>query len=362
MMTGYRHHCLRLILLLLALVFSCQAGSTGQHDFLFFPDVQAVHNNSTPDDGLEDYEIIPGVDLLYTYLNRRFRFLGEYFASTKEYELERFQFGWQTGEESMGWVGRFHTPTSYWNSLYHHGQYLQTSITRPGIDDYEDDGGILATHASGVMIEAGHVVDDVQGFGLAFSVGPGEVYEDGELQPFDLLNPVSGHGLRADLRLSYLFGDFSENQAGLLLGAGDINIHDGPLAAHDDLTDIEQYRIGAYLDWHWPNWRVISTVTSVINDMQQVNGSETDYFFAGYVQAEYELGTKWTLFGRLEGTTNLHSSSYLELFPYYIAERQMFGSRYDFAVNQAITVEIAHAKSLSDDFAQVWLQWSAVFP
>jgi hypothetical protein len=329
---------------------------------LFFADVQAVHNNSTPDDGLEDFEAIPGGDLLYTYLNGRFRFLGEYFASTKEAELERLQIGWQSGEESMAWIGRFHSPSSYWNSLFHHGGYLQTSITRPGIDEYEDDGGILATHSSGVMIEAGHVVDDVRGFGLAFSLGPGEVYENGELKPYDLLNPVSGHGLRADLRLSYLPDNFGENQAGLLLGAADINIHDGPLAEHEDLTDIEQYRIGVYLDWRWPNWRVISTVTSVINDMKQRSDSETDHFFAGYVQAEYELGTNWTLFGRLEGTTNVHSSSYLELFPHYITERQMLGSRYDFSTNHAITIEIAHAESLSDDFGQVWLQWSAVFP
>ena len=212
------------------------------------------------------------------------------------------------------------------------------------------------------MIEAGHVVDDVQGFGLAFSLGAGEVFEDGELEPFDLLDPESGHGLRADLRLSYLPEAFDGNQAGLLLGWADINIHDNPHAAHEDFTDIEQYRIGAYLDWHWPNWRVISTVTSVINDMKQRSDSETDHFFAGYVQAEYELGMSWTLFGRLEGTTNAQSSSYLELFPHYITARQMLGSRYDFSGNHAITVEIAHAESLSDDFGQVWLQWSAVFP
>jgi hypothetical protein len=99
--------------LLLALVFSCQAGSAGQHDFLFFPDVQAVHNNSTPDDGLEEFEFIPGGDVLYTYLNDNFRFLGEFFASTKEAELERLQLGWQSGEESMAWTGRLHPPSSY---------------------------------------------------------------------------------------------------------------------------------------------------------------------------------------------------------------------------------------------------------
>jgi hypothetical protein len=362
MMTGYRSHCLQLAVSLLVLVLSCQASSAGEHDLLFFVDVEAVHNNSTPDDGLEEYEVIPGADILYAYSNSRFRFLGEYFASTKETELERFQLGWQSGAASMAWIGRFHLPSSYWTSVFHHGRYLQTSITRPSLDEYEDDGGVLATHVSGLMIEAGHVVDDAQGFGLMFSLGAAEVFDDGELEPFDLLDPESGHKMRADLRLSYLPEDLGENQAGLLFGWADINAQDSPLAKHEGLTSIEQYRIGAYIDWRWQSWRVISTVISVINDMQQRNGSETDRFFAGYVQAEYKLGMDWTLFGRLEGTTNARSSSYLELFPHYITERQMLGSRYDFSTNQAIAVEISNAESLSDDFGQVWLQWSAVFP
>ena len=30
--------------------------------------------------------------------------------------------------------GRYHTPINYWNTAFHHGQWLQTTISRPDAD------------------------------------------------------------------------------------------------------------------------------------------------------------------------------------------------------------------------------------
>jgi hypothetical protein len=64
---------------------------------LFFLSAGPTYHDVAPDDGPEDYEVFLDVDVLYSYLNGRFRLLGEYIAATDEIELERFQLGWQAG-------------------------------------------------------------------------------------------------------------------------------------------------------------------------------------------------------------------------------------------------------------------------
>lgn len=47
-------------------------------------------------------------------------------------------------------AGRGHTPVGYWNRAYHHGTYLWTTIDRPVIFEFEDEGGILPMHFVGL--------------------------------------------------------------------------------------------------------------------------------------------------------------------------------------------------------------------
>ena len=48
--------------------------------------------------------------------------------------------------------GRFNTDIGYYNSVYHNGTYFQTTVDRPAIFDFEDDGGILPDHMTGLSI------------------------------------------------------------------------------------------------------------------------------------------------------------------------------------------------------------------
>jgi len=47
-------------------------------------------------------------------------------------------------------AGRLHTSIGYWNHSFHHGTWLQTTISRPNIVAFEDDLGILPTHNVGI--------------------------------------------------------------------------------------------------------------------------------------------------------------------------------------------------------------------
>ena len=64
--------------------------------------------------------------------------------------------------------GRYHTPIGYWNTAYHHGAWLQTTIDRPEM--VKVGGTFTPVHFVGALAE-GHIPSG--GAGLSYSVGVG---------------------------------------------------------------------------------------------------------------------------------------------------------------------------------------------
>jgi hypothetical protein len=64
--------------------------------------------------------------------------------------------------------GRYHTPIGYWNTAFHHGTWLQTTIALPEM--LSEDTGFLPRHTVGFLAE-GNIPSG--GLGLAYSVGVG---------------------------------------------------------------------------------------------------------------------------------------------------------------------------------------------
>ena len=89
-MTAHTGHWICSLLALTALFNAPQARPDGQHELLFFLSAGPSYHDVAPDDGPEDYELFLDADVLYSYLNGRFRLLGEYAASSDELELEPF--------------------------------------------------------------------------------------------------------------------------------------------------------------------------------------------------------------------------------------------------------------------------------
>jgi len=71
-------------------------------------------------------------------------------SGENEVETERLQIGYTVSDALTLWMGRFHTPIGLWNTSFHHGAYLQTTIFRPRFIDFEDKGGIIPTHTVGL--------------------------------------------------------------------------------------------------------------------------------------------------------------------------------------------------------------------
>jgi hypothetical protein len=68
-------------------------------------------------------------------------------------EVERLLVRWAPSDAVNVSVGRMHTLLGYWNQAYHHGTWLQTTVFRPEVYRWEDDGGgVLPVHEVGVRL------------------------------------------------------------------------------------------------------------------------------------------------------------------------------------------------------------------
>lgn len=354
---SYRNHTIKTFYFLLVIGLAlnmpfCWAGGGGE--LLLFPQAGLDYRPGLNDISVQDkddHEV--GVDLFFTYESNNFRLLGEFLLTNKEHDFERLQIGW-LHNNNVYWLGRFHNPVGYWNTQHHHGAYFQTSISRPAIVEFEENGGILTMHQTGLLIEGrfDYGENDL-GYALSLAMGPEYTHE---LEPVDLLNPGSGENdTSVSLNLHHDFGTSKPVTLGLF---GNFTIIPSSVV---DVVEIEQTNAGIYAMGDVLSWRWHGAAHYVHNQLQRVIGSESGAFINVYLQVEYMLDERWKFFGRVENTVGNHDDAYLELFPKFVENMVMGGVRYDFARQNALKLEISANQTQSEDFKQIMLQWSAQF-
>ena len=354
-------------LLLTMLVSNQAARAESQHDVLAFLSIEGFDMFSASDPELEKFDVRATADLLYTYNSDRFRFLAEYIWSDTESEMERMQAAWVVDDKTTLWFGRFHTISNYWTTEFHHGQFMQTSISRPGLEEWEDESGPMPSHVTGAWLEHVFSLQDQSALNLGLSAGVAPKFESQELLPFDVLDPASGHDLAVSARLVYRPDILSSNQVGLTMSHNDIAVVSESDPQLFDLDSVTQKTVGLFANWDWQNWRFASNFVYFDVDLNYQSGDVDDEFLLGYVQAEYQVNDDWTVFGRTEFGDGEDGSTYLRLLPAVVAHRQMLGVRWDFADSHSLTLEIADTSRQGDDFEhdhfkEIRFQWSAVFP
>jgi hypothetical protein len=354
----------RLLIVLLALVHQSVRADPLQYEFLLLPSVEAgaVFNRKASETEIRD-EVIRA-DLLLSLQKGPFRLFGEYLKSDHEGDLERFQLGWQLSNDTVIWIGRFHQPTSVWNHEHHHGQYLQTSITRPSIDEWEDLGGVLPQHFTGVLVESSQAISDTWRLRTALGAGIAPQINQEGMEPFDLLHPDSErHRLGFHARASLHPGDITETGFGIL-------------AAHDDmpgvglesirestpgligLDHVELKLYGLFGTYAAASWKLLGTAYYADARLFYTGYRINDSFTVGYVQLERRLVRDLTGYVRWEDSISA-GHSYLELFDRYARSRHVAGLRWDLARRQAVTVELVDAHKLHGSYSNIRLQWCA---
>jgi hypothetical protein len=65
-------------------------------------------------------------------------------------DLERLLFQYTANDYFNLSFGRYHTAIGYYNTAYHHSTWMQTTVDRPFLFAFEDEGGILPVHNVGL--------------------------------------------------------------------------------------------------------------------------------------------------------------------------------------------------------------------
>jgi len=306
-------------------------------------------------------------DVVFGLTHEQFRVFGEYFITSKERDLERFQLGFEFVPETVLWFGRFHQPASAWNTEHHHGRYLQTAITRPTIEGWEDERGIIPQHITGALLESRRPVGQDGGLQLSVGLGAAASISDEAYEAINLINNNPGkYGPSFTARLAYLPEYTGTSSAGLLLSHDQLFVRSAAAAAVLRSTHATLGIYGAYVDWSDSRWRVVAATYYV--DVQLDQPARNESFISGYAQAERQFPHGLTVFGRIEDSTRMQGSRYVAFFEDNSGDidvalrRKVAGLRWDYARRQALSAEYSHTASIQQSAGTVRLQWSAAIP
>lgn len=343
-------------------LFAAAAHADG---LLLFPSLSYFDRYASDDPDIKAHEFVPALDIFYTANFDQFRFIGEYYASNREKEMERLQAGWRIMPGKTLWLGRFHNPLSFWNTELHHGNFLQTSISRPAIANYEDAQGILPAHITGLLLESSRAVDDAE-ISYAAGVGIGPTIETSSsatrapfagLKAFDLLDPKHPGKIAAGFRLAYHPEAASANQVGASLGYARIEARD--LAP---VTEVRQTVLGAFFTWEKQQLKFVGEAFALDHHVAGAANPSSRTVLSAYLQPEYRFNDSLAAFARVEGTSRA-ADSYLALLPEFPVRRVGGGIRFDFYDSHAVKVEFNRDRHHHGaEFSSLSVQWSMIYP
>ena len=255
-------------------------------------------------------------------------------------DLERLQLGYTASDTLTLWLGRFHTPFGQWNTAYHHGANLQTSISRPRFIEFEDRGGILPVHAVGAWASGKR------------ALGAGTLHYDAYL--------TNGSSI-AERTLD--FGAFTDSTANKMVGANlgfepggaltgltvgvhgygsTVQVHDGAGAV---LSSTRVRMGGAYLGYDERGWEVLGEYYRFRNvDLGSGAGHVSNL---GFLQVGRSWN-RWTPFARYEAATLDQGDSYFRSQASGRSYRRAsLGLRYAIDARSSVKVELGDTRELA---------------
>ena len=335
-------------------------GDPLQHEFLLLPSAIAVSTFDRQSPETQLYDQVVQADALLSLQKGPLRLFAEYLLSDHEGDLERFQLGWQLSSDTIIWIGRYHQPSSVWNHDHHHGQYLQTSISRPWIDEWEDLRGALPQHFTGVLVESNHQVFRQWRLRAAVSGGIAPKITTEGLEAFDLVHPESGSRMGYQARASLHPDEFTETGLGVLAAVDSLAAEKLTVPSGVGLDFVHLQLFGSFGTYAGEGWKLTGTVyraNAELHYFSQTSSSAS--FWVGYVEAERRLGRDFTGFVRGEASAGASDVLYLRLFEQFARNRYLGGVRWDFADRQALTLQLTDSHMLNGRFKDLRLQWSA---
>jgi hypothetical protein len=223
-------------------------------------------------------------------LSRKISYFGEvtFTAEPTTYELnvERSFVRYDYNDYFKISFGKFHTPIGYWNTAYHHGAWLQTTIIRPQMIKF--GGAFTPVHIAGIQAE-GSIPSGSLGLRYSLAVG---------------------NGRGATFSKAGDSGDVNNNRAWLAQvtaqPASLMGLEMGGSYYHDELTptpgvNFREWIAGGYVFWGKGRPEVLAEYENVHHT--SVETAQTFNTTGYYAQVAYRLPwqeNKWKPYYRFE--------------------------------------------------------------
>lgn len=219
--------------------------------------------------------------------------------------------------------GRYHTPINYWNTAFHHGQWLQTTISRPEMTQF--GGSFIPVHFIGALAEGSLPAG---GLNVNYNIG-------------------MGNGRGAVISRGGDFGDINNNRAWL----ANVFIRPNSLYAlqvggsvyRDEVTPLtgpaaREWIQAGHIVWHKENPELIFEFANVSH--RPIFSSVSSNSQAWYGQTAYRLpwnGKAWKPYYRFEYMHVPNSDTLFRAVPTFNASTA--GVRYDLTTFAALKFE-----------------------
>jgi hypothetical protein len=222
--------------------------------------------------------------------------------------------------------GRYHTPINYWNTAFHHGQWLQTTVSRPEMTQF--GGRFIPVHFIGGLVEGAL---PASGLNLNYNFGV-------------------GNGRGAVISRGGDAGDINNNRAWL------VNMYVRPdrlygmqvggSAYHDKVNPtggptIDEWITAAHFAWTRETPEVIAEVANARHE-NLVTAAPIANSLAYYVQTAYRLPffeKRWKPYYRWEYIHVPKSDTLFQLQPVANLAGSTLGVRYDLTSFAALKFE-----------------------
>lgn len=331
-----------------------QAQSPMDVHVLGFADVDYLETDRSIDDGFFLGQLVGHAAAA---LSERTTFFAEVSATARpdEYriEVERLILRYDFNDAFKVSAGRYHTPINYWNTAFHHGLWLQTTVSRPEMIRFGTR--FQPVHFVGLQIEGSFPATPL-GVGYAAGIGNGrseDIARGGD--PGDVNNHRAWLG-QLYARPPSLFG--------LQVGGGFYIDRISP--EQEELlgvpSDVDERILSAHVAWLRESPEIIAEYAHV--DHELVDGGDEQSSDAFYAQLAYRLPGRaddWKPYVRYERIDPPSDDPVFEPFDLEY-EGTTAGVRFDFTSLAALKVEYRRERfEMPEWFDSLYLQLSLAF-
>jgi len=333
--------------------------------FRFFGDVGAGYRSDVDDDeGAKSNFLAGSFDFfssvrLSDHLQILSEIVAEFEPDTNEvgFELERLWAKWSQGDAFYAKLGREHAPVNHWNRRYHHGRIYWPAVTQPFLARFEDQGGPLPIHESGIEL-GGTLRSRLGAFGYTGVVSNGRGFSTEEVTNVQDHNDSKAWDLGASFSPAAL--------SGLQIGGNYRQDRIPGDPATPGAEDADEKIVSVFGELRAGHWESIAEAATIDHDAGS-SGPEFEHRSA-YLQVNYSFEHSG-LYGRVDARHMDQGD------PFYVPGNLdldrwdgLLGVRYDLGEQAAIKLEAGYGRAerrdalgvvTKDDvqFAELGVQW-----